>query len=374
MRAGNYFQFFIVFFYIIILLVCKFRYNVFLFLWLLFSFSLTILGIFNGNNLIWVLFDFLIFSPIFVSALMYNSDYLQFENSILNIFLKSLKYLIFLGIIIYFYMGYKPASFSGGRFNLNDSVHLAYFSPIMPFLFVPYMIVMYDKINRSSRKYLLIAAIFIVYMGLITLSRSIILSVVLPTFMYLLFVKRDTKFTILAVMLCGILYFFMEQTMNYSGNFIDLIELINDRNEVQFENGDYTSSRGTEFDEYLHQNLSPIEILFGRGFGGTKVLDLSHDYIGGPEMMHIGWSHAFLKGGVALVLLIYLPLFWILFVSLVKRHVYIFFLTIWFLTADSITTSWQFSYNYFFYSFLLLYIINNYEITRLFSKRFNSVG
>jgi hypothetical protein len=373
-RAGNYFHLFIIFFYVLILLFCKFRYNLFFSLWLFFSFFLTLLGIFNGNNIVWIIFDFLIFSPIFLSALMYKINYIQFESSFLNIFSKSLKYLVPLGVIIYFYMGYKPATFNSNRFNLNESIHLAYFSPIMPFLFVPFMILMYDKINVGNRRYFLMAALFIIYMGLITLSRSIVISVILPSFIYLLFIKSGIKIKLLAVLLLGIIYIFMGATVNSSGSVNDLIELINNRNEVQFENGDYTSSRGTELEEYLKQNLSLNEIIFGRGFGGTKVLDLTHDFIGGPEMMHIGWSHAFLKGGILLVLLIYLPLFWILFVSLIKRHVYIFFLAIWFLSADSITTSWQFSYNYFFYSFLIFYFINNYDITRLLSKRFNSLG
>ncbi len=374
MRAGNYFHFFIIFFYFIILLFCKFRLNLFLFIWLFFSLYLIVLGVFNGNDIVWIIFDFFIFSPIYLSASMYKIDYVHFENVFLNVFSKSLKYLVPLGVIVYFYMGYKPATFNSNRFNLNESIHLAYFSPIMPFLFVPFMILMYDKISQSNRKYFVIAALFIIYMGLITLSRSIVISVILPTLIYVLFIKSSFKIKLFAILLFCVTYIFIGTTFNSNGNVNELIELINNRNEVQFENGDYTSSRGTELEEYLKQNLSLNEIIFGRGFGGTKVLDLSHDYIGGPEMMHIGWSHAFLKGGIVLVSLIYLPLIWILFISLIKRHIYIFFLTIWFLSADSITTSWQFSFNYFFYTFLIFYFINNYEVTRLFSKRFTPLG
>jgi len=370
-RAGDFFQYFVILFYLIVLIFCKFHWNIFLIYWMFISFILSFVGLINGNNFIWILFDFFVLSPILISALIYRINFSKFEKVFIEVFSYSLKYLFYFGLFIYVYMDYKPATISSSRFNFNESVHLAYFSPIMPFLFVPFLIFLYKKISIPKRRYIYFASLFIVYMGFITLSRSIILSILLPISLTLLFNNNKIKYFILVFLL--VLFSLFNSFKFPQTDFLLLLELIQDRTSSQFENGDFSSSRGAEFQDYVNQNLSLLEVLFGRGFGGKKVIN-SSDFIGGITMMHIGWAHIFLKGGIFLVGLIYFPILFLSIFSLFKRKYYIFLMALFFLISDSTTLSWLFSYNYVLYIFLMIYLLTDYETSRFFSKHLRSLG
>ncbi len=361
-RAGKYYVFVTLIFFISLFFLYKPKFNSYILFGFLISLFLTIRGLLNGNLILDILNDFLIFSPILISFLYKKDIFLYVENNIINIFTKSLICLIPLGILIFKYMEYDFTDVGLSRFNFNEDVILEYFSPIMPFLFAPYLVFYYEKLNKNQKYLLLFSLFFICFMGIITLSRSLILNLVLPFFLYFLhkfytnqIVVKKYIFYIFILIIIGIIINFIFINNELVTN---LWDLLNSRNTQQLETGNITSDRFNELLEYLKQNISILDYLIGRGFGGQKILVQNTSYIGGITMMHIGVAHVFLKGGILLIFYIYSPIVFMIFYFLKNKIYTISYLLIWFLIENTTTTTWELSYPLFFYSFSIAFLFN----------------
>ena len=119
-----------------------------------------------------------------------------------------------------------------------------------------------------------------------------------------------------------------------------------ERANVQSDSDRISTGRWEETEYYLSNKLNFSEYLFGRGMGGY--------FTGGPiveisNIIHIGIFHVFLKGGILLVLTLYIPIIIAVFRYWNTPSYHISLILIYFLIVNSITTSWSWSFNLFFY-------------------------
>ena len=150
-RAGKYFVFVTLIFFITLFFFLKPKFNKYILFGFLLSFLLCVRGILNGNLFVNILEDFLIFTPILSSFLLEKNLFVDLEKSLAKYFVKSLFILIPLGVLIYIYMDYNVTSFGLDRFNYNPDIKFEFFSPIIPFLFAPYLIFYYRDFNNTEK-------------------------------------------------------------------------------------------------------------------------------------------------------------------------------------------------------------------------------
>lgn len=367
-RAGKYFVFVSFIFFISLFIFFKPKFNKYVLIGFILSICLCIRGLINGNYLLDILNDFLIFTPILISFLLNKNVFQDLEYYLTKYLTKSLVILIPLGIIIYKYMEYDITDIGLSRFNYNEEILLEYFSPIMAFLFAPYLVFYFNTFTKFEKILLFASLLFIAFMGIITLSRSLILYLFLPFILLFLY-----KIIINKIQLKNyIIYFIFIITSFTIINFIfinnsiisNLIDLLNARNTQQLDSGNITSDRYNEIIDYFKQNLSIFDYILGRGYGGQKVLTQNSTYIGGITMMHIGAAHVFLKGGALLLLYIYLPVFFIIIYYIKSNYYNISYLLIWFLIENNTTTTWNLSYPFLFYSLSISFLFNKIKFKK----------
>ncbi|MDC1455972.1 hypothetical protein N8351_00225 [Flavobacteriaceae bacterium] len=269
-------------------------------------------------------------------------------------------------------MDYGVGSINTVRFNYNDNIKFEFFAPIMPFLFAPYLVFFFDKLKKNLKFLINAANVFILIMGLITLSRSVILGAIIP---YLLFYGykffrfkfKLVKLLVLSLVISVISIAVYQSAIIEKSGIAALSEGISARDKVQnIRGGNSSYERFKEANDYFNQDLTFSEYLIGRGVGGHKVRNDSASYIGGVNMMHFGPLHVFLKGGILLVLILYIPAFLAIVKFWKTPDYHISLILLLFLITNFITTTWSWSYNLFFYWYgISIY----YE-----SKRYNKIS
>ena len=315
---------------------------------------LTFWGAIRGNDFNSIIEDLMSFSPLillFISNQSIKSDL----NARLPIYLaNSLLFLLPLSLVIFKYMDYGIGNMNTVRFAYDESTNLAFFSPVVPLLFAAYLVFFFDKLNKRQKWLIHIAMIFIALMGIITLSKSVILGSFIPYLLYYGYKYLGSAFRPIKFLKLALLVFLIGITISQSG-IIErsglgiAIEGVILRSTIQIDDGDISSGRLGETESYLNQNLDFFEYLFGRGMGGHKVRNDYDPYIGGINMMHIGPVHAFLKGGILLVLILYIPAFLAIARFWKTPDYHISLILIFFLIGNFQTTTWSWSISLFFY-------------------------
>jgi len=270
-----------------------------------------------------------------------------------NFLANSLFIMLPISFAIFVYMDYKPGSMFGGRFNYDTSTNLHLFAPFIPLSSAPYLLFYLDKLNRKQELIVHCSMICIILMGIMTLSRSVVLVGLLP---YLLrygyrYIIQIRPFVILIILIIlSLLYSekyltVFTKKIGLEDSFAGVIE----RTQRQYESNNLSSGRLEEVEDYLGQDLSFFEYVFGRGMGGHKVRDDDDRYTGGINMMHIGIFHVFLKGGILLVLVLYAPILLAILKFWKTPDYHISLILLFFLSGNLISTTWSWSFNLFFY-------------------------
>lgn len=325
----------------------------------------TFWGIIRGNNLIYIIEDLFSFAPIILLFI----EKPQIRNDIdkrLPIYLaNSLIFLIPISCLIYVYMGYSFGSIDVSRFNYNQEIKMALMGPIIPLLFAPYLVFYSESFNKKQLYLVHTANLIFGLFGVITLTKSVVLTAVTPYLIYLIFKLLKFNFRPLFkwILLIFIIITTTIQTgiIKQTGLSISIEGLIA-RSIEGIESSNFDNNRFQETTDYLNQDLDILEYLFGRGMGGQKVRNDSDEYIGGINMMHIGPSHVFIKGGIILLIIMYVPIFLAIIKFWNTNNYPISLILLLFLIGNIQTTSWSWSITLFLYW---------YGISKYFSSKKN---
>ena len=302
------------------------------------------LGLLNNNNINSILEDIFSFWPLilfFFTSKIKNELKINFHNYLAN----SLYYLLPLCLVIFNYMDYGIGSIITKRFNYDSSTNFELFAPIIPIIFAPYLIFYFKNFNRNKKLVIILSNAFIFFMGVITLSRSVSFGIIIPFFLILIHKISLLKFTYIkkifkySLVLSFGLIFVVNSSYFRNSDFKLAFDGVVARS--QENNGlDFSSGRFDESAEYFRQDLSYFEIFFGKGLGGHKVRNNNESFIGGINMIHFGPVHLFMKGGVLMCLLIYLPLLTAIYWFWNTNNFSISLSLLYFLTGNLITTNW----------------------------------
>lgn len=366
-RSGKYTYIVNSLFFIALFLTYRVRFSVHTFYYFLLFGFLTIWGFIFGNDITSIAEDILSFSPLILLFIEKKNFELDLKKRLPIYLVNSLYFMIPVGIIIFIFMGYQVGGLETKRFDYDESTKLALFGPILPFIFAPTLVFFFDIFNKKQKILVFTSMFLILIMGVITLTKSVIVFPIIPILLFygykeMVIKNRSLLRTIFFIVFIGFLL--------KSIGFFDKISTINavadtiERAVSKNEKNDFTTGRYDETKDYFTQDLSVLEYLFGRGMGGQKVRDESDEYIGGINMMHFGPSHVFLKGGIFLVFLLYLPLFLAVFRFWNTPNYPISLILISFFLGNIQTTSWSWGIGLFFY----WYAISFYYISKQKSK------
>ncbi len=370
-RSGKYTPYLILLFFLFILSFYSIVKNkIIIFYFLLFSMFL-IYGILNFNDNYSILEDCFCFLPL-ILIFIHKSKLGIDLNKYLHIYLaNSLVYLIPISLLIFKYMDYGFGSMLTTRFNYDESTNFELFSPIFPILFAPYLVFYFKKFNRREKLLINIANLFILIMGIITLSRSVVLSAIIPYIIlyttYILNLKINFfKLLFIIIISLPTIIFYINSNIYKNSLLAISVEGIQIRNESGYDRSDVTSGRFEETKDYLEQNLTFTSFFIGKGLGGHKTKNITDNYIGGINMIHIGPSHAFMKGGILLLILLYFPLlFSIVYFWNTYYHHYSLIMILFFISNIQ-TTNWGFNYGTLFFWLIISKLFQN-----IFSKSYN---
>ena len=366
-RSGKYTYIVNSLFFIALFLTYRVRFSVHTFSYFLLFGFLTIWGFIFGNDITSIAEDILSFSPLILLFIEKKNFELDLKKRLPIYLVNSLYFMIPVGIIIFIFMGYQVGGLETKRFDYDESTKLALFGPILPFIFAPTLVFFFDIFNKKQKILVFTSMFLILIMGVITLTKSVIVFPIIPLLLFygykeMVIKNRSLLRTIFFIVFIGFLL--------KSIGFFDKISTINavadtiERAVRKNEKNDFTTGRYDETKDYFNKDLSVLEYLFGRGMGGQKVRDESDEYIGGINMMHFGPSHVFLKGGIFLVFLLYLPLFLAVFKFWNTPNYPISLILISFFLGNIQTTSWSWGIGLFFY----WYAISFYYISKQKSK------
>jgi hypothetical protein len=352
-RSGKYTYIVNSLFFIAMFLTYRVRFSVHTFCYFLLFGFLTIWGFFFGNDFTSIAEDILSFSPL-ILLFIEKKNFVELDlKKRLPIYLvNSLYFMIPVGIILFILMDYQVGGLETKRFDYDESTNLALFGPILPFIFAPTLVFFFDIFNKKQKLLVFTSMFLILIMGVITLTKSVIVFPIIPILLFYgyketVIKNRSLLRTIFFIVFIGFLL--------KSIGFFDKISTINavadtiERAVSKNEKNDFTTGRYDETMDYLNQDLSVHEYLFGRGMGGRKVRNESDGYIGGINMMHFGPSHVFLKGGIFLVFLFYLPLFLAVYRFWNTPNYPISLILICFFLWNIQTTTWSWGIGLFFY-------------------------
>jgi hypothetical protein len=352
-RSGKYTYLVNSIFFITLFFTYKTRITVHAFYYLLLIGILTIWGIILGNDYISIIEDVFSLSPLILLFIEKEKFKLDLKNRLPFFLVNSLYFLIPLSLLIFNYMDYQIGGLSTKRFDYNVATKLSLFGPILPIIFGPTLIFFIDLYNKKQKALVFISMSIIMIMGIITLSKSVILTPIIYLFLfygYKIFVNKKVRQlpkAIILIVFAGFLLiqFNVFEKIGLANAVVDSIE----RSAIQNQNSSFSSGRVEETIAYLNQDLTFLEHLIGRGLGGRKVRNNSNDYVGGINMLHFGPSHVFMKGGIILVLVLYLPLFFAVFRFWNTPNYYISLILISFFLANIQTTNWSWGIGTFFY-------------------------
>ena len=362
-RSGKYTYLVNSIFFLILFIFYRTSFSVHFFRYFFASICFLLWGIARGNEIPYMIEDFINFTPL-ILLFFHNYDISFDLNKRMPGYLaNSLLVMIPISFLIYTYMDYSYGDMVV-RFNYDQSTKLALFSPMYPIIFAPYLLFFFNRLNLTQKCLVHAALIWLVVFNILTLTRSHIIGVLIAYILFfiqrVIIQNRSYKsivyiIILLAIVLVGVSLFGSNNNEFFLNNSIEALE---QRNRDAVLNDDITTGRAKEMQEYLNQNLTVLEYLFGRGFGGIKVDDKSYNpFIGGPEMMHFGPVHAFLKGGIALVLILYLPLLVSIFKYWRNPNLsHVAFILLYFLVTNMQTTTWNWSFHVFFYWYALSYL------------------
>ena len=327
---------------------------------------LTFWGIIHSNSYISIIEDIMIFSPFFLLIMERKTIRMDLKTTLPEFLANSLIVLIPFSFLIFFYMDYGIGSLESGRFNYNKEIKFEYFAPITPIIFAPYLIFFFDTYNKKQKLLVHISMILIGLMGIITLSKSVILGAIIP---YLIFygykiISISSYARIKYLSLISILILVSSQFGGFKKiQIADVVLDVIERTSRQSEEGTLSTGRFEEMVAYFNQDLDFLEYVIGRGLGGHKVRNDSDFYIGGVSMMHFGPVHVFLKGGILLVIAMYLP-FILAFFKFWKTPDYpISLIVVFFLIANLQTSNWSWQFHTFFYWYgISMYFLSNKTI------------
>lgn len=357
-RSGKYTVYVNLIYFVLLTVFYKIKFTTVSFVYSFYFFLLLLIGIYNYNDFDSILEDIFSFWPLII--LFINGDFKEYlKKNLFKYLVNSLFWLFPISILIFKYMEYGIGSIVTTRFDYNESTNFELFAPIIPILFAPYLIFYFDTYNRSQKIIVILSNGFICLMGLITLSRSISLNQLTPIFLIVLYklaifkikIVKLVKFTL--PLICIFLFIFNSNTYKES-NIKIAIDGIEARSEFDKDNLDITSGRFDEATQYLNQDLSIIEILFGRGLGGHKVKNKNENFIGGINMLHFGPLHLFMKGGIILLLIIYLPIIVAIFWFWRTKDYRISLSLIFFLIGNLQTSNWSWGMTLFIFWFNML--------------------
>lgn len=297
-----------------LLLIYKIRITKISILFAFVSLFYLIIGVLNNNNLEYIFTDFLCFMPfvfLFVENKSFKSKFIDNEMAGLN---RILPYLLIASLGLFIYMGYDLTSTLVTRFAYNQESKLNLFAPLTPIFFIPFLLC-YSK-TQYNRIFVNLGAFFILTMGFITQTKTIFIPVILAFILRIVFgrnagdkVKYFLFFVILGILAGFLLNRFMPES------FVNFTEKFNSSDGSNMD-------RINESLEYL-KKCNFYELILGKGFGGTKVF-YGEEFIGGINMIHFGFVHLIMKGGIILLGLMYFPLFYIIVKdTLQKEYAYV---------------------------------------------------
>ena len=315
---------------IILFLIFKIKANKTIGFYIYISIWYLIISILYGNKIIEIFLDFICITPLILLIADDNNFFGSFIDNDLAGLKKLLPYLLIVSLFIFFYMDYKIGFSEEVRFSYNSESKLVLFAPITPIFMIPYMLC-YSNVKYNF--FLYIGALFILYMGISTQTKSVFIPIAIPFILKIIFnnsVKSKIKVMFFVVIIIWILYFI------FFKYFPDLLNLIIGK----FDSDDASNlERINESITYL-KKCDTFQLLFGKGFGGLKTF-YGESYIGGESMLHIGPIHLIMKGGIFLLSLIYFPLILIIIKDSINKNYQYVLMVIIFIVMDFSHTQWQ---------------------------------
>ena len=225
-------------------------------------------------------------------------------DEIIRIYAFALTVLLPLSMVIFASQGYTIQSvfqYSStlARFNFSTLNGMNLFAPVSMVGYSLYMLPFTGSLSYCNRIVVFFAGFYSSLFGIITSTRSLLLQL----FAYLYFIPgryRILKWLLVIALI--LLIFVLVQTSSRSFTSIGDFLSFSNRDQELFS---------------LLKELSPTELIFGRGLAGAK--SYSYDFIGGLYMMHTSVGYYILKSGLLGLLFSAIP-FGILFYSFWYRR------------------------------------------------------
>jgi hypothetical protein len=372
-RSGKYTPYIILIFFIFILLYYPtIKNKLIIFYCILFSFFF-FYGILKLNDTYSILEDSFAFLPLILIFIYKTRLGIDLHKNLHLYLANSLVYLIPISGLIFNYMDYGFGSIITTRFNYNESTNFELFSPIFPILFAPYLVFYFNHYNRREKFLVNIANFSIVFMGIITLSRSVVISAILPyLILYSIYLFKSKikflKFLFVFFLIITTLIIFINSSLFTNSLFAVSVEGIQLRNENTYDRSDVTTGRYEETTDYLDNNLSFINFFIGKGLGGHKTNNDSDSYIGGPNMIHFGPMHVFMKGGIFLLFLLYFPLLYSIYYFWNTNYQHYSLIMLLFFLLNIQTTNWAWGYGTLFYWMTIGKLLEKLTFKKIINK------
>jgi hypothetical protein len=304
---------------------------------------LSLYGIERDNFVSYVYFDIIIFS--FFSFLFFfnqRNSYQWFVNE----FPKNVSLWLSFGLIVSWFLFIKsdlqPGT-SDVRFSIGDSIKEfggAYkvIEPLSPALFVaPF----YRSIKSKWRYSIVLSLVTILVFSIFTATRgTFIISLISILYLLIINLKRTDWFRKLMQYFAFVCIGFLLLLFVFSlADIRDSLELLRNR---FLDSKDFSSGRDDESRLFL-ASLTETEWIIGRGMGGTQETWIWRHLKDGLNMVHYGHLQLLLKGGLLLLISIYVLITYCLLRAIrnAKMLFPFFYMVIVFFIYDQFHTQWQ---------------------------------
>lgn len=264
-------------------------------------FGMVLNGIYRGNVLEDIINDFVVFVGGGIIA-SFSVDRLAAYLDRLPKVLARWAFFALPGFwIVYRYMEYHPGSIETARFVYNEDVRLHLFAPLI--LIQPLILLLFaDRMRLTNFIIVSVAILESAWIGIVTLSLHVFYTLGSAIFSFMLIRKgsavRGHKLLVVAgfTAIAIAAYVWVDRDSALGSSRDSIIH------RAEGETG--FAGRLAEQSDYF-ASATIMDVLIGRGFGGLKTTLESYELVAGPAMMHFGWAHLTMKGGIMFMVLLY---------------------------------------------------------------------
>lgn len=315
-------------------------------------------GIIYANYYIFILTDISKFSLLFLVFMPQKPTLYFYKSEFPRLAAKWLYFGLPFTIFLLLYFGIQASNPEARDTYLSSEENI--FLPGKYILFSVFLVPFIRQLNKFEKIIVIFSNILVLVIGFLTVSRSFILAPIISFLLTIIFLwKFRSKFFILTslIFIIPILFIFISETKVLNTSFTYFIE------RLQLE--DFSNGRDDEEELYL-ESITDVQLLFGKGFGGTNNTWIWQNTEHGSSMMHKGYMYLCLKGGVLVVFLYYLLVLSSIYYYIFRNRQFIAWgvVLLLFLILELSTTQWIYTHHIIFLSISLSFYVNRKMLVR----------